>query len=148
MKNKKTSCVNFASVKFLILAAVTWFSIAAFFLTGCNNGGGGGGIGNGGSGGGDGNGNNGENVTIYTAGYYVKDSNKYFPCYWTGTTITDLPQLSFPTGINARVNATAFSEGTVYTAGHYVNSSSIYIACYWKNAVRTDLPVPLETGML
>jgi hypothetical protein len=60
---------------------------------------------------------------------------KFIPCYWTGTTKTDLAGDGTH---DASVSSIYVSEGTVYTAGSY-NNGTINIPCYWKGTKRIDL---------
>jgi hypothetical protein len=70
--------------------------------------------------------------TVYTAGR----RNGFYPCYWTGTTITELgPE-------EGRVSSISASGGTLYMAGNYSGSyggGSVDVACYWKGTTRIDL---------
>ena len=75
------------------------------------------------------------NSNIYTAGNYA-NGVAGIPCYWQGTSKTDLPASSG--GGNAL--SIYVSSGTVYTAGAYFDSSNNTIACYWSGTVKTDLP--------
>ncbi len=70
--------------------------------------------------------------TVYTAGR----RNGFYPCYWTGTTITELGSAE------GEVNSIYAGSGTVYAAGNYsgtYDSGLVDVACYWKGTTRTDL---------
>lgn len=75
----------------------------------------------------------GSDGTVYTAGR----RNGFYPCYWTGTTVTELGSEE------GRVNSIYTSGGTVYLAGNHLASSesggSVEVACYWKGTTRFDL---------
>jgi hypothetical protein len=75
----------------------------------------------------------GGNYTIYTAGFLFNNGN--FPCYWKGTSRTDLPG-----GIGAFTSSIFVSNGIVYTAGYYLNSKALQAPCYWMGTTRIDLP--------
>ena len=72
---------------------------------------------------------------VYTAGQYF-DGSKFIPCYWTGTTRTNLAGDGTH---DAGANAVFVDGGTVYTAGYYIDGAG-FRPCYWRGTVRTDLP--------
>ncbi len=74
----------------------------------------------------------GNDGTVYTAGR----RNGFYPCYWTGTTITELGS------DEGKVNSISARGGTVYMAGHYTGKYGIGlvdVACLWKGTMRIDL---------
>jgi hypothetical protein len=79
--------------------------------------------------------------TVYTGGWYMSTST--VPCYWAGTTRTDLAP--YGSGNDGLVFAIAASEGMVYTGG-YSRSSFWELPCYWAGITRTDLPRPGTYG--
>jgi hypothetical protein len=81
----------------------------------------------------DDNGAANDKYTIYTAGFIWNNGN--FPCYWKGTSRTDLPG-----GTGAFTTSIFVSEGTVYTAGYYYNSRGGQAPCYWKGTTKVNLP--------
>ncbi len=70
--------------------------------------------------------------TVYTAGFIWNNGN--FPCYWKGTSRTDLPG-----GIGAFTTSIFVSDGIVYTAGYYINSKGRQAPCYWKGIEKINL---------
>jgi hypothetical protein len=73
--------------------------------------------------------------TIYTVGVYYNAGLKRIPCYWTGTTRTNLAG----DGTHEALAGSIFvSGGTVYTAGSYDDGSK-FIPCYWTGTTRRDL---------
>ena len=76
--------------------------------------------------------------TVYTGGYEINVATQK-PCFWTGTTRTDLTE-----GIdnNGWVYSIFVSNGTVYMGGNYMDASNISIPCYWANTSKQDLPGP------
>lgn len=73
--------------------------------------------------------NPGSEPTVYTAGYYYSSAEGHIvPCYWTGTTRTDLP---LPTGADyARAESIFVYGGVVYAAG-YGMIGTRGVPCYW-----------------
>jgi hypothetical protein len=71
------------------------------------------------------------NFTVYTAGYIWNNGNS--PCYWKGTSRTDL---SGGTGFTSSIFV---SGGVVYTAGSYSNNKGAQAPCYWMGTTRIDL---------
>jgi hypothetical protein len=71
--------------------------------------------------------------TVYTAGFIWNNGN--FPCYWKGTSRTDLPG-----GTGAFTTSIFVSDGIVYTAGYYINSKGRQAPCYWKGIEKINLP--------
>lgn len=70
--------------------------------------------------------------TVYTAGR----RNGFYPCYWTGTTITELGS------DEGAVNSISARGGAVYMAGHYTGEHEgglVDVACLWKGSTRIDL---------
>ena len=80
---------------------------------------------------------------IYIAGSYINNNGIVFPyrnpCYWTGTTRTDLP---VPAGYDGTVGSITISGGTVYTGGGYFYSTGKEGLYYWRGTTRTDIQVP------
>jgi hypothetical protein len=75
---------------------------------------------------------------VYVSGYYIDGSNPV-PCYWKGTTRTDLP-VDPALGISGgKANAIAVSGGTVYAGGVQLNASAVGTPCYWTGTTRVDL---------
>jgi hypothetical protein len=83
---------------------------------------------------------------VYTAGYrYTGDdylgTGTRSPCYWIGTTRTDLPTGGSSYG---EVSGIEVGEGVVYAAGYYFDGTKT-VPCYWKGETRVDLPANGDT---
>ncbi len=75
----------------------------------------------------------GGSYTIYTSGFYMNPNSGRTPCYWKGTTRTDLPGgIGFTSSIFV-------SGGVVYTAGYHYNSTGGQAPCYWQGTTMVDL---------
>ena len=78
--------------------------------------------------------------TVYTAGDYYTSNNPtnsavYIPCYWAGSTRTDL----FGNGRGPfTLPSITVSGGTVYVAGNYFGNTNT-IPCYWTGNMCIDL---------
>jgi hypothetical protein len=72
--------------------------------------------------------------TVYTAGEYTTTGHTpWVPCYWTGTTKTDLYNDN-GNNIDARATSICVTNGIPCTAG-YVGAT----ACYWVGTNKIDL---------
>ncbi|PKN95915.1 MAG: hypothetical protein CVU43_23415, partial [Chloroflexi bacterium HGW-Chloroflexi-5] len=71
------------------------------------------------------------------SGYY-NNGTKDIPCFWTGTTRTDLEGDIGATHSAYAYSPTVSSGGTIYTAGSYYDGTK-YIPCYWAGTTRIDL---------
>jgi uncharacterized membrane protein len=82
-----------------------------------------------------------DNGTIYTAGRY-NDGSVDHPCYWTGTTMTDLSPTLPPGTVYAYASSIAVVDGTLYIVGAYRDpSSGLYVGSLWTGGNLTPLPV-------
>ncbi len=73
--------------------------------------------------------------TVYSAGSWDNDAK---PCYWAGTTRTDLPVPE--AGASTFIRGITVYEGVVYTGGYYEGGMG-NTPCYWKGSERVELPI-------
>ncbi len=74
----------------------------------------------------------GSDGTVYTAGR----RNGFYPCYWTGSAMTELGT------DEGEVNSISAIDGTVIMAGNYTGEYGIglvEVACLWKGTTKVDL---------
>ena len=72
---------------------------------------------------------------IYVSGNYIDSLNDDRPCYWTGTTKTNLDVAGSDEGSTTGIYVSGID---VYVSGYY-NIGATKYACYWKNGVLVDL---------
>lgn len=73
----------------------------------------------------------------YMPGAY-SDGAKWTPCYWTGTTRTDLSGASTDTTHDSYAGAVWLDGSNTIAAGERYDGTK-YVPCYWSSGLRTDL---------
>ncbi len=83
-----------------------------------------------------------EDITVYTAGYYMNSQNIKVACYWKNNTRYDLTDGT----TDAEVNDITVVNNVVYTAGYYRSNDVRLIACYWIDSQKYDLTTASDEG--
>ncbi len=72
---------------------------------------------------------------VYSSGWYYDAANKYYPCYWTGQTMTPL---YYADGHKGSAGSIFVESGTVYAAGNDTDATSVTKPCYWDGSSSTS----------